>query len=216
MTLGAHDTDRARRRLLWALGASALLHAWLAHHAPGFTGAPRVAVSGAPLTALLGAPPIDLLAPALEPPAQPLPTHPTSAPLRLAVSDHAITPKARAVAPLNAHANAHANAALPQASDPTYYGALSLDLYPKAIGNLDLSAHLAGATHAKGQVRATLLIDEAGTVNEVRAVWAAAPEIENAARVLLLQTRFTPARKDGRRVKAQLQISLDYAAIPTP
>lgn len=209
MPKGAHDTDRAGRRLLWALGASALLHAWLAHNTPSFTGAPRVAVSGAPLTALLGAPPIDVLAPAVEPPAQPLPT---SAPLRLVVSDHAMTPKARTVTPLNAHANA----VLPQASDPTYYGALSLDLYPKAMGNLDLSAHLAGAAQAKGQVRATLLIDEAGTVNEVRAVWAAAPEIENAARVLLLQTRFTPARKDGRRVKAQLQVSLDYAASPAP
>ncbi len=202
--------DRAGRRLLWALGASALLHAWLAHNAPGFIGAPRVTVSGgAPLTAILGAPPIDLLAPAVEPPAQPLPT---SAPLRPAVSDDAITPKARTVAPVNAHDNA----ALPQASDPTYYGALSLDVYPKATGNLDLSAHLAGAVYAKGQVRATVLIDEAGTVNEVRAVWAAAPDIENAARVLLLQTRFTPARKDGRMVKAQLQISLDYAARPAP
>ena len=209
MTQGAHDTDRAGRRLLWALGASTLLHAWLAHNAPGFTGAPRVTVSGAPLTAILGAPSIDLLAPAVEPPAQPLPT---SAPLRPAFSDDAITPKARTVATVSAHDNT----ALPQASDPTYYGALSLDVYPKATGNLDLGAHLAGAAHAKGQVRATVLIDEAGTVNEVRAVWAAAPDIENAARVLLLQTRFTPARKDGRMVKAQLQVSLDYAASPAP
>ncbi len=211
MTKGAHDTDRAGQRLLWALGASALLHAWLAHHAPGFTGAPRVTVSGgAPLTAILSAPPIDVLAPAAEAPAQPIPI---SAPLRLAVSDDdAITPKARTVATVNAHDDA----ALPQASDPTYYGALSLDVYPKATGNLDLGAHLAGAAHAKGQVRATVLIDEAGTVNEVRAIWAAAPDIEHAARALLLQTRFTPARKDGRMVKAQLQVSLDYAASPAP
>ena len=202
MTNGAHNRDHAGRRLLWALGASALLHAWLAHHEPGFTGAPRVTVSG-------GAPPIDVLAPAVEPPAQPLPT---STPARLAVSDDALAPKARTVAPVNAHDKT----ALPQASDPTYYGALSLDVYPKATGNLDLGAQLAGAAHAKGQVRATLLIDEAGTVNEVRAVWAAAPDIEHAARALLLQTRFTPARKDGRMVKAQLLVSLDYAASSTP
>ena len=61
-----------------------------------------------------------------------------------------------------------------------------------------------------GQVRATVLIDETGIVNEVRAIEAAASALESAARDLLLHTRFTPARKDGRIVKAQVRVSLDY------
>jgi hypothetical protein len=64
-----------------------------------------------------------------------------------------------------------------------------------------------------------------GVVNAVRAVRAvlsvdgAASDIETAARELLLRTRFTPARnKDGRIVKAQVLVALDFdrrAALPT-
>jgi len=91
------------------------------------------------------------------------------------------------------------------ASDPTYYPARSLDVYPRALTALDL-----GGREQAGTVRATVLIDEAGTVNEVRAIEASAAELENAARALLLRARFTPAAKDGRPVKAQLLVSLEY------
>jgi protein TonB len=103
-------------------------------------------------------------------------------------------------------AGADKNMAAP-ASDPTYYTARSLDVYPRALTALHLGLR-AGA----GQVRATLLIDESGTVNDVRAIEAGAADIENAARDLLLRTRFTPAGKDGRLVKSQLLVSLDYDA----
>ena len=109
---------------------------------------------------------------------------------------------------LSVAAAAQSQAAIPQPSDPTYYGALSLDVYPKAITSLDLGTKL--NTAVAGQVRATVLIDEAGVVNEVRAIDAAVPDIANAARELLLQTRFTPARKDERAVKAEVRVSLDY------
>lgn len=60
-------------------------------------------------------------------------------------------------------------------------------------------------------MRATLLIDEAGVVNAVRNVEASASDIESVARELLLRTRFTPARnKEGRIVKAQVLVALDY------
>jgi outer membrane biosynthesis protein TonB len=94
---------------------------------------------------------------------------------------------------------------LAPANDPTYYTARSLDVYPRALTALDLGMQ-AGA----GKVRATVLIDESGTVNDVRAIEAGAVEIENAARDLLLRTRFSPASKDGRMVKAQLLLNLEY------
>ena len=89
-----------------------------------------------------------------------------------------------------------------QPSDPTYYAARQLDVYPKAI-----TALLLAPQAAAGSARATVWIDESGVVNEVRAVEVQAAEIETAVRDLLLRTRFTPASKDGRIVKAQVLLS---------
>ncbi len=109
-----------------------------------------------------------------------------------------------------------------QPSDPTYYAVGDLDVFPKALVKLDLNEALA-ANHpsaAAGTVRATVLIDEAGVVNAVRAVQGvggAASDIETAARELLLRTRFTPARnKDGRIVKAQVLVALDFDTRAAP
>jgi len=113
-----------------------------------------------------------------------------------------------------AFAAAPGNAAHTALSDPTYYGARSLDVYPRALSALNLGALF--ATGAPGQVRATVLIDETGTVNDVRAVQAAAADLEHAARDLLLRTRFTPAAKDGRVVRAQLLVSLEYGNAGAP
>ena len=99
-----------------------------------------------------------------------------------------------------------------QVSDPTYYAAGDLDVFPRALIKPDLNAALA-ASHepAAGKVRATVLIDEAGVVNTVRGVDAQTGDLETAVRELLLRTRFTPARnKEGRIVKAQVLIALDY------
>ena len=210
--------SEARSRLALALGLSALLHGWLMHNAQGLLSAPRVIGHGAvPLIAVLSAPQRDALAPAAGP-------HAASESAQIAataphwVRDYTadvhnirVGPTSVDLAMAQPVARAEqSHAPLPQPNDPTYYGALSLDVYPKAITALDLGAQPAHA--AARQVRATVLIDEAGIVNEVRAIQAAATDIESAARTLLLQTRFTPARKDGRVVKAQLQVSLDYAA----
>ena len=208
---------RSRSHIAWALGASALLHVWLAHNPRGLVSTPRVAAdSGAPLTVEISKPRVDYLAPEVMPRFEPVPQQ-AAAP-QLPIDNAAVVPKARVTAeaveqplwnpvvPVAAAVQSHA--ALPQPSDPTYYGALSLDVYPKAITPLDLGAKLNSAV--AGQVRATVLIDEAGVVNEVRAIDAVAPDIASAARELLLQTRFTPARKDGRVVKAEVRVSLDY------
>ena len=66
-------------------------------------------------------------------------------------------------------------------------------------------------------MRATVLIDEAGLVDAVRGVDAHASDVATSARELLLRTRFTPARnKDGRIVKAQVLVALDYDTRVTP
>jgi hypothetical protein len=201
--------DRAQQRLMWAVVASALLHVGFVRMAQQ-PGAPRVAVAGGvPITATL----------ALPPEATTPQTLPRNAPaLENAVTDRAVSKRntGTAVAPITAErlveqplaaqsAGVAAPTQLTQPSDPTYYAARDLDVFPKAITALNL-----GLGGAPGKVRATVLIDESGTVNEVRAIDASATEIENAARDLLLRARFTPASKDGRVVKAQVLVSLDY------
>ncbi len=103
-------------------------------------------------------------------------------------------------------------AVLAQPSDPTYYAVGDLDVFPKALVKPDLGAALSGShVPSAGKVRATLLIDEAGVVTAVRGIEGAARDVEIVVRELLLHTRFTPARnKDGRIVKAQVLVALDY------
>jgi hypothetical protein len=205
----ARDRAYAWRRLLWALGASALLHWWFVQPSQQ-AGASRVTVAaGAPIIATLNAPPVN------RPPAGTSPRAPT--PERIVTHSAQAKPGAATVvaAPVAVERPADSRAApsvssavLAQPNDPTYYAARDLDVFPKAITALNLD----GRTGAAGRVRATVLIDESGAVNEVRAVEASAAEFENAARDLLLRTRFTPASKDGRIVKAQVLVNLDYAA----
>ena len=208
--------DRAQRRLMTALGVSVLLHVWFAHTAQGLhaPSTPRTATgSGIPITVLFYEPPADSLIVHSTPSVARVSSREIVQPAAAAIQGAVAAPKTieRPVVTLVA-ATANGSATLPQPSDPTYYSALSLDVYPKAATGLDLSAYLAAGSYTTGQVRATVLIDEFGIVNEVRAIKAVASDIESAARDLLLHTRFTPARKDGRIVKAQVRISLDYGS----
>ncbi len=200
------------RRLAVALGLSLLLHAWLmqSHYGKGVARggegaalvvAARMMPAGAetrtPVAAVVAAP-----------------TTTESAVARVSATDHAPRTISEQVVPENVVAGvAKASSTAPsQPSDPTYYAAGDLDVFPKALVKPDLNAALA-ATHesAAGKVRATVLIDEAGAVNAVRGVEAATQDIEAVVRELLLRTRFTPARnKEGRIVKAQLLVALDY------
>jgi hypothetical protein len=208
--------DRARQRIAWALGASVLLHMGFIQTAQQ-PGAPRVTVvSGAPLTATLSRPRIDAVAQETAPRNAPAPERvDTSNAISKndVAAERAVTVAVveRPAQPPTAADNAAVLTPTPTLppSDPTYYAARDLDVFPKAITVLDLGLR----ARAAGTVRATLLIDESGTVNEVRAVDAidaGGAEIENAARELLLRARFTPARKDGRQVKAELLVSLNY------
>ena len=208
--MGLSGFNPARRRLAVALGLSVLLHAWLMESRYG-KGAARSSADGAPVVARL--------LPAAEPAKISLPDQAmqgmdgSKASVLQAVASPAV-PKVlmEATGTTPARFVTEGVAVQLQPSDPTYYAAGDLDVFPKAWVKPDLNAALA-ANHepAAGKVRATVLIDEAGVVNAVRGVDAAASDIETVVRELLLRTRFTPARnKDGRIVKAQVLVALDY------
>ena len=203
-------TDRATGRLLLALGASALLHVWFVQTGQRQAQQPRVsAAGGVPITAMLHVAPNELAASGIPLRNAPEPERKavdTAAFKRNAVTATASFAGERATAQ-GAAATADSAASLAQPNDPTYYAARSLDVFPQAITTLNLGMLFAADT--AGKVRATVLIDESGTVNNVRAIEANSTETEIAARELLLRTRFTPASKDGRIVKAQVLVSLE-------
>jgi hypothetical protein len=204
--------DHAQRRLGVALVGSLLLHLWFVHGAQGL-GARRVSVASAPALRAILPPAVNSLAPVVDArPAEQIPAGPQNS-QRDAVPRLDAPAAAIAVSPRDAtlqttvatiaSASAQSQSSV-QPSDPNYYGARSLDVYPKAITPLTL-AMLPNAS----KVRATVFIDEMGIVKEVRAVEANTAEAESAARDLLFATRFTPAMKDGRVVKAQVLVSLE-------
>jgi hypothetical protein len=200
-----------RWRFAVALGLSLLFHAWLMqdHYR---SGAARRGIEEAHIAAQL-LPPVavnGISAPLLtisDSAAAPVPER-HGAGFQAAPNASAAPPSATAAAAVTTTSAA----VPPPPSDPTYYAVGDLDVFPAALVKPDLNAALAAHPEpAAGQVRATLLIDEAGVVNAVRGVEAPAADMAAAARDLLLRTRFTPARnKEGRIVKAQLLVALDY------
>lgn len=204
-------TDRHyARRLAVALGLSLLLHAWLmrSHYGKGMARGGESEAIAARIT-LAGVDAVTTVNEAAASTATtPGPTverviateHTRQAISEPVVHESALTDAAKSSSP-----------APSQPSDPAYYTAGDLDVFPRALVKPDLNAALAATREsAAGKVRATVLIDEAGTVNAVRSV-EAAQDIEAVVRDLLLRTRFTPARnKEGRIVKAQLLVALDY------
>ena len=192
----------AQRRLAVALGLSVLLHAWLME-SPYNKGVAR-SNAGSTSTASVAV----RILPGGEQVTTPI--EQDAAPVAVSAVASPAVPK---VVPMTAARFAMGSDPVPrQVSVPTYYAAGDLDVFPKALIKPDLNAALA-ASHepAAGKVRATVLIDEAGVVNTVRGVDAQTGDLETAVRELLLRTRFTPARnKEGRIVKAQVLIALDY------
>ncbi len=201
---------RAQRRLVIALGVSLALHAWMmqSHYGKGAAGGGSSAITARILPVATGT---DSVASS----STPLPAPMTNNVAVSTTDSNAVAQRATQVSHVSlasAAIGTPAPAVLTQPSDPNYYAVGDLDVFPKALVKPDLNAALAAnQTPAAGKVRATLLIDEAGVVNAVRNVEAPAREIESVARELLLRTRFTPARnKEGRIVKAQVLVALDY------
>jgi TonB family protein len=106
--------------------------------------------------------------------------------------------------------------AVQRASDPVYYSARDLDVYPAPLAPLQFRypAHLSGE-RASGEVLVRLLLDETGSVDEATVIAAQRAEpFDEYARAILAAARFSPGRRDGRAVKSQLtvRVSVEPAA----
>ena len=201
----------SQRRLIAAIAASVAVHAAIVAWPSGSRRAERA--GGVPLVVLLGAQVAETREEAPPPALQP----------NVSLTDAAATPSAReqtmkrnaTVATVATPAVAAepvgpaSSANVPEARDPAIYGALQLDEYPRALTALDLT----GVAGLPGKLRATVLIDESGAVSSVRQVQEAPDEVQRAAKALLLAARFSPAKREGRLVKAQLVVELTYGAL---
>ena len=192
----------ARRRLCAALVASLLTHAWFLAALPqvrqfrlgaALTIDARIQGLAPVFTAILGNPPV-------EPPV----TQERDAPIR-----EVRAAKAAATGnPKPGRSEERSTAALPQASDPTWYGAHELDTYPRALAPLQFDA---GSSRAGSRLLLWLRIDEMGRIIDVTAGEGGVPaELLEAARASLAAVTFAPARKDERAVKSRIQVSLAY------
>ena len=204
----------SQRRLIAAIAVSVAVHAAIVAWPSGSRRAERA--GGVPLVVLLGAQVAETREEAPPPALQP----------NVSLTDAAATPSAReqtmtrnatvatvAIVPTPAVAaepvGPASSANVPEARDPAIYGALQLDEYPRALTALDLT----GVAGLPGKLRATVLIDESGAVSSVRQVQEAPDEVQRAAKALLLAARFSPAKREGRLVKAQLVVELTYGAL---
>ncbi len=206
-------------RLVAALAAALLIHAWLVH-GYGERERSRPATAGTPFHATL----IEAAAP--QPKTEPERAERADYALERAQSQPAPAPLPRALpAPSVAQPVAVQRgvdtertvtaptqvSALPQPQDPTYYNARSLDEFPARLTPLNPALVRAAAQDNGGSARATLLIDEAGMVNEVTSVEGLTHAgAEQALSDLFLAARFSPGRKDGRVVKARVLVQLNY------
>ena len=101
---------------------------------------------------------------------------------------------------------------MPLLSDPTWYTAEQLDVYPRALGTVrPVYPDQAAAQGIGGDVTLLLMVDERGTVEEMSVVQAA-PEghFEGAAVAAFRTMRFEPARKDGRSVRSRILVRVSF------
>jgi len=213
---------RAHARMLCALLASVLLHLWFAGGT--LSGAIRMTV---PLPVQRLEARLEYLSPSLE---LSEPEHGRASP---GLADpapgeqdmrRARAPTARSTDPRAAAAVAQAGPEIavqemPRAdsttTDPVYYSARELDVYPVPLVPMQFEypARFAQAG-VSGEVRVRLLVDEAGMVDRAVVIAAQPPgHFEEYARAKLASVRFSPGRREGQAVKSQLtvQVSFDSA-----
>lgn len=99
---------------------------------------------------------------------------------------------------------------VPLLSDPAWYTARDLDVYPRALVPLDLSypATVDGET---AEVALLVKIDESGSVKDMTVVKVEPPgQLEESVLQALKAARFSPAERDGRAVRSQIVIKLRF------
>jgi len=101
---------------------------------------------------------------------------------------------------------------MPLLSDPTWYTADQLDVYPRALSSIRPAyPERAAAQGIGGAVTVLVMVDERGSVEEASAQQAAPEGYFEAAAVAALRTiRFEPARKDGRSVRSRILVRVSF------
>lgn len=101
---------------------------------------------------------------------------------------------------------------VPLLEDPTWYPAKQVDVHPTALHPIQPVYPEKGVElGVDGKVVLLLMIDETGAVKEVSVV-GTYPEgvFEESALAAFRDARFTPALKEGRAVKSQVMIRVNY------
>jgi TonB family protein len=102
--------------------------------------------------------------------------------------------------------------ALPAVPDLVHYAAKDLDVYPQLRGALEPDyPESAFAQKIPGTVTLLAMVDEYGKVTET-AVVDAAPEglFDESAQRALSSAAFVPAQRDGRNVRSQILVRVNY------
>jgi protein TonB len=121
---------------------------------------------------------------------------------------------AAAIAPIDPEPAAPAGGEVAAANipDPVHYPAKDLDVYPKAAKRIaPVYPEMAHDSRVAGSVTLLVLIDEAGRVVDT-SVMDATPEgvFEQAAQHVLANAAFYPAQKEGRVVRSQVLIKVEF------
>lgn len=101
---------------------------------------------------------------------------------------------------------------LPIAIDTTWYLARHVDVHPKAIGTIKpLYPEEARRRNVEGTLKLMLKIDDLGRVQSAEVVEANPPRVfDEAALEAFRNARFQPAMKNGRPVRYQAYIRVDF------
>ncbi len=101
---------------------------------------------------------------------------------------------------------------VPLGIDTTWYLARQVDGFPKSIGRIEpVYPEEARRRNLQGSLKLMLKIDDLGRVQEAEVVEAAPPGIFDAAALdAFRNARFTPAMRDGRPVRYQAYIRVDF------
>ena len=134
----------------------------------------------------------------------------------------ASAPEAPAAAPVALHAQSAGAAEVPasvlpqiesrSAIDDTWYPAKQLDVLPVAQVEVEPRyPDQAAAQSVGGEVTLLLLVDEMGEVHERTVVEADPPGVFDAAVLeAFRKVHFEPARKDGRRVRSRVLVTVTF------
>lgn len=103
-------------------------------------------------------------------------------------------------------------AALTSAVDLTYYSAREVDVHPRALGKVEpIYPSVADRDRVSGKLLLQLKLQANGRVSDIE-VLSATPSgvFEESALQAFRQARFSPAQKNGRPVRALVQIEVVY------